>query len=99
MNHDDTPVRREFLPPFAPSLGEEEYAEVLDTLRSGWITMGPKTRTFESAFAQYASCQHALAVSSCTAGLHLSYGAGFLLGLGRFLVQRVTRTPSEASDA
>jgi len=76
MNHDDTPVRKEFLPPFAPSLGEEEYAEVLDTLRSGWITMGPKTRTFEGAFAEYVGCRHALAVSSCTAGLHLALLAG-----------------------
>jgi dTDP-4-amino-4,6-dideoxygalactose transaminase len=76
MDKNDPPVRKEFLPPFAPSLGEEEYADVLDTLRSGWITMGPKTRTFEGAFAEYVGCRHALAVSSCTAGLHLALVAG-----------------------
>lgn len=72
MNRDDTPVREEFLPPFAPSLGREEYDEVLDTLRSGWITMGPKTKRFEQAFREFVGCQHAVAVSSCTAGLHLA---------------------------
>jgi dTDP-4-amino-4,6-dideoxygalactose transaminase len=72
MDKDDPPVRKEFLPPFAPCLGEEEYAEVLDTLRSGWITMGPKSSAFESRFAEYVGCGHALAVSSCTAGLHLA---------------------------
>ena len=72
MPDDETPVRDQFLPPFAPCLGDEEYEEVLDTLRSGWLTMGPKTRRFEEAFAQYVGARHAIAVSSCTAGLHLS---------------------------
>ncbi len=76
MNQDEMPVRKEFLPPFAPSLGEEEYQEVLDTLRSGWITMGPKTRRFEEAFAEFVGCGHAIAVSSCTSGLHLALVAG-----------------------
>jgi dTDP-4-amino-4,6-dideoxygalactose transaminase len=76
MSEPDRPVRDEFLPPFAPSLGEEEYAEVLDTLRSGWITMGPKTKRFEEAFRDFAGCRHAVAVSSCTAGLHLALVAG-----------------------
>ena len=76
MPNDESPVREEFLPPFAPSLGDEEYEEVLDTLRSGWITMGPKTGKFEEAFAEYVGCRHAVAVSSCTAGLHLALVAG-----------------------
>ncbi len=72
MAHEETPVREEFLPPFAPCLGQEEYEEVLDTLRSGWITMGPKTRQFEAAFARHVGASHAIAVSSCTAGLHVA---------------------------
>jgi dTDP-4-amino-4,6-dideoxygalactose transaminase len=76
MPHEETPVREEFLPPFAPCLGEEEYDEVVDTLRSGWITMGPKTRQFEEAFARHVGASHAIAVSSCTAGLHVALVAG-----------------------
>ena len=71
-----TPVREEFLPPLGPYLGEEEWNEVLDTLQSGWITMGPKTRRFEELFAEYVGSRHAIAVSSCTAGLHLALVAG-----------------------
>jgi dTDP-4-amino-4,6-dideoxygalactose transaminase len=57
--------------PFAPPLiGEEEIAEVVDTLRSSWITTGPKTRQFESDFAARVQAPGALAVSSCTAALH-----------------------------
>ncbi|TKJ28406.1 MAG: UDP-4-amino-4,6-dideoxy-N-acetyl-beta-L-altrosamine transaminase [Chloroflexi bacterium B3_Chlor] len=69
-------MRKEFLPPLAPCLGDEEYNEVLDTLKSGWITMGPKTRRFEELFAEYVRSSHAIAVSSCTAGLHLALVAG-----------------------
>jgi dTDP-4-amino-4,6-dideoxygalactose transaminase len=76
MSNEETPVRDQFLPPFAPCLGDEEYEEVVDTLRSGWITMGPKTRRFEEAFAPYVEASHAVAVSSCTAGLHLALVAG-----------------------
>ena len=76
MPNDDAPVRDRFLPPFAPCLGDEEFDEVLDTLRSGWLTMGPKTRRFEEAFARYVGAKHAIAVSSCTAGLHLALVAG-----------------------
>ncbi len=69
-------MRETFLPPFSPYLGEEEWNEVLDTLKSGWITMGPKTRTFEQLFAEYVGSRYAIAVSSCTAGLHLALVAG-----------------------
>ncbi|HUW96150.1 MAG TPA: DegT/DnrJ/EryC1/StrS family aminotransferase, partial [Anaerolineae bacterium] len=61
MPNDDAPVRDRFLPPFAPCLGDEEFDEVLDTLRSGWLTMGPKTRRFEEAFARYVGAKHAIA--------------------------------------
>lgn len=64
--------RTEFLPPFRHSLGEEEIAEVVDTLRSDWVTRGPKTKAFEEQFVDYIGCKHAIAVSSCTAALHLA---------------------------
>ena len=67
-----TPVRQTKLLFGAPALGEEEAAEVLDTLRGGWIGTGPKTARFEAAFAQHVGVPHAVAVSSCTAALHLS---------------------------
>ncbi|MFP6625439.1 MAG: DegT/DnrJ/EryC1/StrS family aminotransferase [Deltaproteobacteria bacterium] len=62
----------EFLPFHRPFLGEEEIAEVVDTLRSGWLTMGPKTFKFEEKFAALVGSDHAVAVSSCTAALHLA---------------------------
>lgn len=68
-----------FLPFHRPSVGEEEIAAVVDTLRSGWLTMGPKTRAFEERFAQTFDAPHAVAVSSATAGLHLGLDA---LGIG-----------------
>ena len=63
-------ARSEFLPFAPPTLGEEEIAEVVDTLRSPWITTGPKTRRFEEAFAAAVGAPAALAVNSCTAALH-----------------------------
>jgi dTDP-4-amino-4,6-dideoxygalactose transaminase len=59
----------------APQIGEEEIAEVVDTLRSGWIGTGPKAARFEERFARYLDVPNALAVSSGTAGLHLSLDA------------------------
>jgi dTDP-4-amino-4,6-dideoxygalactose transaminase len=63
-------IRREFLPFAPPCLGEEEIAEVADTLRSDWITTGPRTARFEREFAAYLGAPGALALNSCTAGLH-----------------------------
>jgi dTDP-4-amino-4,6-dideoxygalactose transaminase len=63
-------ARREFLLFAPPSVGEEEIAEVSDTLRSPWITTGPKTRRFEREFAEYLGAPEALALNSCTAALH-----------------------------
>lgn len=66
-------VRRStFLPFSPPAISEEEIAAVADTLRSDWITTGPKTRRFESEFAQYLGAPAALALNSCTAALHLA---------------------------
>ena len=62
-----------FLPFALPDIGEEEIAEVVDSLRSGWLTTGPKTKRFENDFAQYlGGGLEALAVNSATAGLHLA---------------------------
>ncbi|PIM55146.1 UDP-4-amino-4,6-dideoxy-N-acetyl-beta-L-altrosamine transaminase [Roseateles chitinivorans] len=70
-----------FLPFALPELGEEEIAEVVDTLRSGWITTGPKARRFEQAFAEFLNEPQieCIAVNSATAGLHLALEA---LGIG-----------------
>ena len=70
-----------FLPFALPEIGDEEIAEVVDTLRSGWITTGPKAKRLEEDFAAFlgdASLQ-AIAVNSATAGLHLALEA---LGIG-----------------
>ncbi len=70
-----------FLPFALPELGDEEIAEVVDTLRSGWITTGPKARRFEQAFAEFLNEPEieCIAVNSATAGLHLALEA---LGIG-----------------
>ena len=70
-----------FMPFALPDIGDEEIAEVVDTLRSGWVTTGPKARRFEADFAAFLGDEslHCIAVNSATAGLHLALEA---LGLG-----------------
>ena len=68
------------VPFFRPEIGTEEEAEVLAVLRSGWLTTGPRVRTFEEAFAGAVGGRYAVAVNSATAALHLAVEA---LGLGR----------------
>jgi dTDP-4-amino-4,6-dideoxygalactose transaminase len=59
--------------PFSPpDIGTAEIDEVIATLESGWLSTGPRVRRFEEAFAAYVGAAHAVAVNSCTAGLHLS---------------------------
>ena len=65
-------MSRKFLPYCLPWIGEEEIAEVVDSLRSGWLTTGPKVKRFEEDFRNYVGAEHAIAVSSCTAALHLA---------------------------
>ncbi|MBN1565639.1 MAG: DegT/DnrJ/EryC1/StrS aminotransferase family protein [Anaerolineae bacterium] len=67
--------RAEFLPFSPPSLTELEVDAVVDTLRSNWITTGPKTKRFEQEFADFLGVPVALALNSCTAGLHLALAA------------------------
>jgi dTDP-4-amino-4,6-dideoxygalactose transaminase len=66
-----------FLPFAQPDIGEDEIAEVVDTLRSGWVTTGPKARRFETDFAAFLGEPdlHCVAVNSATAGLHLALEA------------------------
>jgi perosamine synthetase len=60
------------VPFFRPSIGEDEIAEVVAVLRSGWLTTGPRTREFEKRFAEAVGAEHAISVNSCTAALHLA---------------------------
>jgi dTDP-4-amino-4,6-dideoxygalactose transaminase len=72
-------MRNNFLPFSPPCIGEEEIAEVVDTLRSGWLTTGPKVKQFEREFASFVGAPAALAVNSCTSALHLAL---VTLGIG-----------------
>ncbi|NHZ39318.1 DegT/DnrJ/EryC1/StrS family aminotransferase [Massilia aquatica] len=74
------PLTPPFLPFALPDIGDEEIAAVVDCLRSGWVTTGPRTRQFEHAFAAYLGGKvEAISVNSATAGLHLALEA---LGIG-----------------
>jgi dTDP-4-amino-4,6-dideoxygalactose transaminase len=72
-------MRDTFLPFSPPLIGEEEIKEVIDTLRSDWITTGPKVRRFEDEFAAFLGAPAALALNSCTAALHVALAT---LGIG-----------------
>ncbi len=65
-------MRTSFLPFSIPALGDEEINEVVDSLRSGWITTGPKVKRFEDDFKAYIGAANAVPLSSATAGLHLT---------------------------
>ena len=71
--------RRTFLTFAPPQIGQAEIDAVVDTLKSAWITTGPKTRAFEREFAAFVGAQGALALNSCTAGLHTALAT---LGIG-----------------
>ena len=68
-------VRNTLLPFYRAWIDDRDIEEVVDTLRSGWLTMGPKTLQFEEKFARYIGARNAIAVNSCTAGLHLALDA------------------------
>lgn len=67
------------IPFYRPAIGDEEIAEVVKSLASGWLTSGPQVKRFEQAFAAYLDVRDAVAVSSATAGLHLALDG---LGIG-----------------
>ena len=82
------PIRKNFLKFSRPDIGQQEQKEMLDTLRSDWLTTGPKTKLFERRFAEYIGSHYAIAVNSCTAGLHLA-----LVALGIKEGDEVVTTP------
>lgn len=83
-------AREKYLPFALPSIGDDEIAEVVDSLRSGWITMGPKVKRFEAAFAEYVGAPHALAMNSCTAGLQIALHAMGIGGGDEVIVPTIT---------
>lgn len=83
-------MAEDFVPFSLPLIDEDDIAEVVDTLRSGWITTGPKTKRFEAEFAKYVGCRHAIAVNSCTAALHLALDAVGVTGGDIVLTTPVT---------
>ena len=66
------PVRDDFLLFGSPMIEDEEINEVVSTLKSGWLSAGPKVDKFENNFREYIGARYALSLNSCTAGLHLS---------------------------
>lgn len=74
------PQRDEYLIFGSPFLGEEEIKEVVDSMRSGWLSTGPKVAQFENEIKKYLGCRYALAINSCTAAMHLALIAA---GVGR----------------
>lgn len=66
-------TREKFLPVSLPTIGPEEINEVVDSMKSGWITTGPKVIRFEDKFKEYVGASHAVALNSGTAALHVSY--------------------------
>ena len=81
-------MRGEFLPFSIPSIEDDEINEVVDSLRSGWITTGPKVKRFEEEFKKYVGSPYAVPLSSATAGLHL-----VMLSLGLSQGDEVITTP------
>ncbi len=67
-----TTQRKDMLVFGKPAIGEEEVQEVVATIRSGWLGTGPKVNKFEELFRQYTGAKYAMALNSCTAGLHLA---------------------------
>jgi dTDP-4-amino-4,6-dideoxygalactose transaminase len=66
------PTREKMLPFSRPSIGDEEISEIVHSMKSGWITTGPKCHQFEEDVKNYVGATHAIALSSATAGLHLA---------------------------
>jgi dTDP-4-amino-4,6-dideoxygalactose transaminase len=70
-----TVVAANFLPFSRALIEDDEINAVVEVLRSGWLTTGPRVREFETAFAKYVGSEYAVALSSCTAALHLALAA------------------------
>ncbi len=84
------------IPFHRPAIDEAEVKAVTEVVRSGWLTMGHKTLEFEGAFARYVGARHAVAVSSCTAALHLALEAISLQAQDEVLLPTTTFTATAA---
>ncbi len=80
-----------YIPLSKPTIGQEEIDEVIDTLRAGWVTEGPKVRRFEEAFRDYVGVAYAVAASSGTAALHVALAAA---SIGPAMKSSPRRSPS-----
>jgi dTDP-4-amino-4,6-dideoxygalactose transaminase len=87
----------ELVPLFDVRLSDEQVEAVADTLRSGWLTLGPRTADFEAAFAAQLGSRHAVATSSCTAALHLAYLAAGVGPGDEVIVPAITFVASAAA--
>src|SRR3954468_4365258 len=85
------------IPVFDLRLTEGDVAAVMEVLRSGWLTMGPRTAAFEEAFAAHLGVRHAVAVSSCTAALHLAYLAAGVRAGDEVIVPAMTFAATAAA--
>lgn len=87
----------EKIPVFDVQLSDAHVAAVEETLRSGWLTMGPKIQQFEAEFAAHLGSRHAVAVNSCTAALHLAYLAAGIGPGDEVIVPGITFVASAAA--
>jgi perosamine synthetase len=78
------------MPFHVPSISEEDIQAVVEALRSGWLTMGPRVQEFERQFAAFAGTRYAIAVNSCTAALHLALEAAGVREGDEVLVPAIT---------
>jgi perosamine synthetase len=85
-------TKEQIVPFHVASVGEEEAQAVADVIRSGWLTMGPRTIEFEQKFAFYVGAKHAIGVNSCTAALHIALDAVGLQQGDEVLVPTTTFT-------
>lgn len=90
------PRRETFLPFALPHITQAEIDEVADTLRSGWLSTGPKTKRFEKEFAAKVGGRHGIAVNSATAALHLALDAAGVRAGDEVIVPDYTFTSSAA---
>lgn len=85
------------IPVFDVQLNESHVEAVAATLRSGWLTMGPRIQEFEAEFAAHLGIEHAIAVNSCTAALHLAYLAAGIGPGDEVIVPGITFVASAAA--
>lgn len=87
----------DLIPLFDIRVTDEDVTATVETLRSGWLTMGPRTAEFEAAFAEHLGVPHAVALSSCTAALHLAYLAAGVGPGDEVIVPAITFVASAAA--